>query len=111
MSTPEERQWDMLFRRLDRIESKQDLMVRRDEFKEFEQEVEHKIDRIESEVEEIKDAAISPSQITAMIGEGMQKSEARGWTTQDRRVRYGVATISLGTFLILVLQTLREIVS
>lgn len=109
--TPEDRQWKLLFDRLDRIEDKQDRMLTKQEFKEFEKEVEEKFGQIEDEVEEIKDAAISPSQITTMIGEGMQRSEARGWTTQDRRVRYGVALISVGTFVILVIQTLRELTS
>lgn len=107
MSTPEERQWQLLQRQLDRIEDKQDRMLTRTEFAEFKKENNEKIDQIEEDVQEIRQAAISPEQVTTMVGEGLKQSQARGLTNRDRYIRYGLAALSLATFILLVLDRVR----
>lgn len=114
MSTPEERQWEMLFRRLDRIENKQDKALTREEFKEFKDEVDEKIEEVEERQEKIQDnvdqlrtAAITPDQVSKMIGDGMNESEARGLTARDRYIRYSLFAISVATFVILLLNRLQ----
>jgi hypothetical protein len=105
---PEEQWMKYMMAQLARIEDKQDKMLTRAEFREFKEEVDEKIDKIEEDVDSIRSSAVTPHQITTMIGEGLQKSEARGLTSRDRRIRYGLALLSLGTFLLLVLQVLKD---
>lgn len=109
MSTPEDRQWNMLFQRLDRLEDKIDKKLSREEFNDFRRDTDNEMRELKSEVDDIKDAAITPDQIVTMIGDGLQKSEARGITGKDRNVRYGLAILSVGTFAILLIQTIRDI--
>jgi len=107
VSSPEERQWNLLFQRLDRIEDRQEKRLTRDEFKEFEDDVEEQIERIQRDVLELRRTSITPDQITNMIGQSLQSSQARGLTQRDRYVRYGLALVSILSFAILVLQQFR----
>lgn len=104
--TPEDRQWQFLQRQLDRIESKQDRMLTREEFQEFKRDNAEKIENIEEDVHSIRKSAVSPEHVTTMVSEGLRQAEARGWTTRDRAIRYGLAALSLGTFVLLVVDRL-----
>jgi len=96
----DDRTWDLLHRQLDRIETKLDNTVNYRYFNEWKEEVSERVDKVEEELAAIREAAVSPDQVTKMVGEGLKDSEARGLTAQDRRVRYGLALLSLGTFVI-----------
>ena len=102
MSTAEERLWDALRDQLNRIESKLDSKVNYRTFNDWKDEVNERIDEVESELRAIRDAAVSPEQVTKMVGDGLKDSEARGLTARDRYIRYGLAILSLGTFALLV---------
>jgi len=96
--TPE---WQFVQRQLDRIEAKQDRMLTREEFQEFKRDNAEKIDQIEEDVQTIRKSAVSPEHVTTMVSEGLRQAEARGWTARDRLIRYGLAALSLGTFILL----------
>lgn len=98
-----DREWQLLQRQLDRIESKQDKMLTREEFREYKVETAERMGEMEEDIQEIKEAAVSPDQVSKMVGEGMREADARGWTQRDRIIRYGLAALSLGTFILLVI--------
>ena len=65
------------------------------------EEVEERQEKIQDDVDKLRTAAITPDQVSKMIGEGMNESEARGLTARDRYIRYALFAISVGTFVIL----------
>lgn len=101
MSTPEERLWDSIRDQLTRIENKLDSKVDYRHFNEWKHEVNERVDRLDEELAAIRDAAVSPEQVSRMVGEGLKDSQARGLTARDRWIRYGLAALSLGTFVLL----------
>jgi hypothetical protein len=101
MTANDEIMWDLLRDQLNRIEKKLDNKVDYRTFNEWKEEVSDRVDKLDEELEAIRQAAISPEQVTRMVGEGLKDSQARGLTAWDRRVRYGLAMLSLGTFLLL----------
>lgn len=102
MSTPEERQWQQLFRSLDRIEDNIKDKVDKDQLKEYKDDMDERMQRMENDLDALKHAALTPDQVSTMIGDGLRQSEARGLTTRDRWIRYGLAALSLGTFILLI---------
>ena len=108
MSTAEERHWQLLVAQLDRMERKIERSLTREEFEAYKREVRDETEKISEDIEEIRAAAVSPDQVTRMVGEGLRESEARGITTTDRRVRYGLGILSVGTFAILLLTTILD---
>lgn len=102
MSTPEERQWQQLFRSLDRIEDNIKEKVDKDQLKEYKDDMDERMERMESDLDALKQAALTPDQVTTMIGDGLRQSEARGLTARDRYIRYGLAILSLGSFILIV---------
>lgn len=105
--TPEDRLWQQLLRQLDRIEAKLDTKVNYHAFNEFKQEADERMDKMEADLQALKEAALTPDQVTNLIGSKLQESEARGITTRERVVRYLVALASLATFTLLLYETLR----
>ena len=102
--------WNQLVRQLDRIENtvetirtKQADKVDNATFKEAINELEERMEGLEKSQADLKDAAISPDQVSHMIGKGLHDSQARGLTARDRWIRYGLAALSLGTFILLLL--------
>lgn len=102
MSTPEDRLWQRLWQELDSIKTSLDTRVDYRTFAEYKKETNREIEKIREDIEELKDAAITPDQVTHMIGDGLQKSQARGLTARDRYIRYALAIVSIATFLLLV---------
>ncbi len=109
MSNIDDRLWGQLVRQLDRIETtvetirtKQADKVDNATFKEALNELEERMEKLEISQSDLKDAAITPDQVSHMIGKGLQDSEARGLTARDRWIRYGLAALSLGTFVLLI---------
>ena len=98
-----DREWQMLLRQLDRIEQKVDRKLDRTDFEQYKKDVHERTEQLEDDIGRIKEAAVSPDQVTTMVGEGMRQAEARGWTQRDRFIRYGLALLSVGTFVLLVL--------
>jgi len=92
-----DREWQLLQRQLDRIEDKLDKKVDKEEFWGFRKETVETITSVEEDIQEIRTAAITPDQITNMVGHGLQTSQARGWTQRDRAIRYGLAILSILT--------------
>lgn len=99
--SPEDRLWNQLFSRLDRIESKLDDKMSRGEFKEAKEELDERIDELERELEEIKKAAVSPNQVVSLIGDKLKDNDARLISNRDRLIRWSVAGASMATFSLL----------
>jgi len=76
-------------------------------FDEFKQEINDDLDELRKDIQQLKHAAITPDHVSKMIGEGLNKSEARGLTARDRYIRYGAFAISLLTFILLVISQLK----
>lgn len=102
MSTPEERLWNRLWQELDELRNRLDRKIQKEQFNEYKEDIEESLKEIREDIEELKKAALTPDQVTHMVGEGLKQSEARGLTQRDRWIRYGLACLSLGTFIILV---------
>jgi len=94
MSTAEERLWNRLWDELDTLAKKLDSKVDYRSFNEYKKEQNERIDKLEEELEEIKKAAVSPDQVSSMIGHKLQDAEARGITQRERLVRYGIAFLT-----------------
>ena len=102
MSTPEDRLWNRLWAELDELRRRLDRKIQKEQFNEYKEDIEERFERIEHDLDQLKKAALTPDQVTNMIGDGLKQSEARGITTRDRWMRYGLALLSLGTFIILI---------
>lgn len=105
MATPEERLHDMIVRRFDRIEDMLTKKVDYPHFNEFKNDTKRELDEIREDLDQLKSAAITGDQVTGMIGNKLQESQARGVTSRERLVRYAVALIVMATF---ILQLFRE---
>src|SRR5574339_579900 len=103
MSTAEERQWQQLFRELDWIKENIRDKVDKEQLREYKEEMDADMAEVKADLEELKHAALTPDQVTQMIGDGLRQSQARGLTQRDRWIRYGLALLSLGTFILLVI--------
>ena len=102
MSTAEERLWNRLWSELDALAKKLDNKVDYRTFNEWKIEQNERIDKLEEELEEIKKAAVSPDQVSGMIGSKLQDANARGITQRERLVRYGIAALTaISTILLL----------
>lgn len=98
----EERLWRELFRRLDNIEGKLDDKVTYAIFESFKHDTTAQIGEIEQELRSIAIAAVSPDQVTTMIGDKLREANARGITNRERWMRYLVAVASVTTTAILI---------
>lgn len=106
MSTAEERQWQQLFRSLDRIEDNIKEKVDKEQLAEYKDEMDERMEGMKKDLDALKHAALTPDQVTNMIGDGLRQSQARGLTARDRYIRYALAAVSLGTFIILIVNRL-----
>ena len=97
MSTPEERLWNRLWQELDGIKTKLDTKVNYRTFDEFKDETEEQLKEIRTQIDALNRAAITPDQVSTMIGQGLESSQARGVTKRERTVRYIVAAASVST--------------
>lgn len=102
MSSAEERLWNRLWQELDSIKTKLDTKVNYRVFDEFKDETNERFERLQEQVDALNRAALTPDQVTTMIGQGMEKSQARGVTRRERTVRYIVAAASVATALVVV---------
>lgn len=94
MSTAEERLWNRLWAELDELAKKLDRKIDYRTFNEYKEEQNERMDKLEEELEEIKRAAVSPDQVSTMIGNKLQDADARGITQRERLVRYGIALLT-----------------
>lgn len=104
MSTPEEQLFNMIVARFDRIENLLENKVDYRAFTEFKKETADDISAIREDIDELKEAAITPDQVTNMIGTKLQESSARGVTAKERGARYLVAAVVVLTFLLQIAQ-------
>lgn len=102
MSTAEERLWNRLWHELDQIRTKLDTKVNYRAFDEFKQETEEQLKEMREQIDTLNRAAITPDQVSTMIGQGLEKSQARGVTKRERTVRYIVAAASVLTAVVVV---------
>lgn len=102
MSAAEERLWNRLWQELDSIRQKLDTKVNYRVFDEFREETQERFEKIQEQIDALNRAAITPDQVTTMIGQGLEKSQARGVTSRERWVRYIVAGTSILTSLVVV---------
>lgn len=108
-------------RRFDKLEQKMDQSVTRAEWVDIssrvtkleveglrrEGPVADTIKRVEQDIDKLKDDALSPLAVKEMIGLALQDSSARGWTNRERYLGIVVVSVSLLTFAINVISTIR----
>ena len=112
MSTAEERLWNRLWNELDALNRKVDSKIDYRTFNQAKEDLEEtieevkkefneKYEKLDDELTDLTRAAVSPDQVTTMIGQKLQESEARGITQRERLVRYGIALITAASFALL----------
>lgn len=102
MGAAEERLWNRLWQELDSLHQKLDTKVNYRVFDEFKDETQDRFEKLEAQIDTLNRAAITPDQVTTMIGQGLEKSQARGVTKRERTVRYIVAAASVTTALLVI---------
>lgn len=94
----ESRLWGRLWQELDEINRKLDNRVDYRAFNEFKRDTQDELKELKEDIEQLSKAAITPDQVTTMIGTKLQESDARGVTTWERRTRYLIAITVAVTF-------------
>jgi hypothetical protein len=107
MTDAEDRLWSRLWAELDAIKAKLDTKVSYIPFDEFKRETGSELKELREDIDQLKNAAITPDQITSLIGEKLQESQARGITARDRWIRWIVAGATLLTSALLIYDRLR----
>lgn len=85
---------DKLARRVDRLEAQ---AIKRDD-------VDYK--RTVSEIEQVKESALTETDINQAIADALQHREARGWTARERWFGVALFVITVATFAIQVVKDL-----
>lgn len=118
MASAEERLWNRLWNELDELNRKVDSKIDYRSFNlakddleesiaEVRKELNEKVEKLDDELTDLTRAAVSPDQVTKMIGDKLQESEARGITQRERWIRYGIAFITAASFVLLLYDRLR----
>lgn len=105
----------IIMQQLDRIERAQERMNRKLDdkvdfrtFDEFKRRTDESMAHLENQMDELTKAAVTPDQVTTLIGSKMQESQARGITARDRWIRWIVAATTILTFGLLMLDRLQS---
>lgn len=100
-------QLDRIERAQERMNGKLDDKVDFRTFDDFKQRTQEQMEHIDSQMDHLTKAAVTPDQVASLIGTKMQDAQARGITARDRWIRWVVAAATVLTSSLLIYDRLR----